>query len=82
MTKIELRIPNAKLQQLQHEIHIGSYALSELRKAGVPVIGVLFPKWVDNGSLTLASDAEGLLFTWVGDEPLQQPVKQQEESIW
>lgn len=79
MTTIEVRIPHHKLLQLEHEVHIANYSARELRKAGVPVDGALFLR-ARNGVLSTTTDVDGLLFTWVGDRPLEQPVE--EESIW
>ena len=67
---IEVRIPQRKLIQLDHAVHIGNYLLQQLRAVGIPVTGVLYPLSVERGSLSvrtgdLASD--DLIYNWVDD---------------
>ena len=78
MVSIEVRVPHCKLLQLEHEVHIANYTMQGLRKAGIPVVGALFPKEVENGSLTITNELKDLIFTWVGEQPLVKA----EEEIW
>jgi hypothetical protein len=56
----------------------GDFVVKQLRKAGVPVIGVLWPRGANGGKLTMeCQDDGGLVFTY--DGKVQAP---EEEQLW
>lgn len=67
---IEVRVPQRKLAQLNHAVHIGNYLLQQLRAVGVPVTGVLYPLSVERGTLSVKTGdlaTDDLIYTWVDD---------------
>jgi formylglycine-generating enzyme required for sulfatase activity len=46
-----------------HDVHHGVAVLKELREAGVPVVGALWPRAVEHGVLTLT----GNTYEWTPD---------------
>jgi len=53
---VEVRIPAAKLAKFDSEVHRGMLVLRELREAGVPVVGSLFPLGAERGVLSVEYD--------------------------
>lgn len=50
-------------------IHAGTNALNQLRAAGMPIVGVLWPVRAENGTLTVSTDAGGgLVYEWEGEQ--------------
>lgn len=45
-------IPEQKWTDLGHDVHRGIYLLAQLREAGIPVLGSIWPTAVIVGSLT------------------------------
>lgn len=75
---IEVRITPAELNRFDNEVLKGDHVLKKLRKAGIPVIGVLWPRGASGGGLTMVTDdAGGLHFTWAGTPP-----EPEEEALW
>jgi len=67
---IEARVTQQKLNQLDHAVHIGNYIMQQLRDAGIPVIGSLFPLSVERGTLSVRTGdlaTDDLIYTWVDD---------------
>lgn len=65
---IEVRIATSKLAKFDNEVHRGMLVLRELREAGVPVVGVLFPLGVERGKLEIEYDelvSDEWVFRWV-----------------
>ena len=53
---IEVRIAAARLAKFDSEVHRGMLVLRELRDAGIPVVGALFPLGVKAGRLEVELD--------------------------
>ena len=53
---ISVSFPSSALEAIGHEILCGIHILVELRKAGVPVIGRVWPTGVERGRLTTYTD--------------------------
>lgn len=53
---IEVRITAARLAKFDSEVHRGMLVLRELRDAGIPVVGALFPLGVKAGRLEVEYD--------------------------
>lgn len=65
---IEVRIPAARLAKFDSEVHRGMRVLHELRDAGVPVVGTLFPMGAERGVLSVEYDelvSDEWVFRWV-----------------
>lgn len=62
----EVRIDPAVWAALGHDIHRGIYLVKQLREAGVPVVGSIWPIGVEHGSLHMATDPvfDELVWTW------------------
>ncbi len=52
---IEVRLTPEKVKRFDHEVHIANWVMSQLKAAGVPMVGVLFPR-VESGTLTVTYD--------------------------
>ncbi len=52
-------------------IHQGMAVLKELRRAGVPVLGILWPEGVQHGELTVTRVDKQTIYTWVPDPLLE-----------
>lgn len=65
---VEVRIPAAKLAKFDSEVHRGMLVLRELREAGVPVVGSLFPLGAERGVLSVEYDelvSDEWVFRWI-----------------
>ena len=65
---IEVRISASKLAKFDNEVHRGMLVLRELREAGVPVVGTLFPLGAERGRLEIEYDelvSDEWVFRWV-----------------
>ncbi len=64
---VEIRIAAAALMRFDSEVHKGMHILSEMRRAGIPVVGVLFPLGVERGRLEIEFDdlaSDEWVFRW------------------
>jgi hypothetical protein len=64
MSTITVKLLASRVAQLQHEAHIGIEAVTRLRRAGVPVIGALWPRGVEHGHLATRTDQGDLVLEW------------------
>lgn len=72
---VQLKVPARELAKFDNEVLKGDHVIKQLRKAGIPVIGALWPRGAQRGNLTMASnDAGDLTFAYDGE------VK--EEDLW
>ena len=65
---INLTIDTARLSD--NPVHRGMNMLDQMRRAGIPATGVLFPEGVESGVLTLGSSdlcTGEVLVTWAPD---------------
>lgn len=65
---IEVRIAAARLLKFDSEVHRGILVLRELREAGIPVVGSLFPLGVERGVLSVEYDeivSDEWVWRWV-----------------
>ncbi len=79
---IEVQISAAELGRFGNEVLKGDFVCKKLRKAGIPVIGALWPRGAQNGVLTMASDDSGnLAYAYDGavEAPAEEP---EEEALW
>ncbi len=53
---IEVRIARSRIDRFDNEVLKGQVILNTLRAAGVPVIGVLFPRGIGRGTLSVFTD--------------------------
>jgi hypothetical protein len=53
---IEVRIDYARVTKIGNEVIFGVEVLGKLKEAGIPVEGVLFPRAVTRGTLSLTVD--------------------------
>lgn len=70
---IEVRISRDELAKDQHkrnQVITGQRVMSELRRQGVPVVGVLAIFGVEHGTLTMRTedglDGDEFIYTWTG----------------
>lgn len=64
---IEVRIPEQVIARLDHPIHLGIHILNELRAAGVPALGSLWPQGAETGTLSVVCDDlayGGRIYQW------------------
>lgn len=65
---VEVRIAAARLLKFDSEVHRGMLVLRELREAGIPVVGSLFPLGVERGRLECEYDelvSDEWVWRWV-----------------
>ncbi len=69
---ITVEISKQRLSDMGSDIHAGLHILNALNKAGIPVVGTLFPMGVADGTLTMIDDSvlETVSYVWDGEEQL------------
>jgi hypothetical protein len=84
---IQVIVTATVFDKLANDIHRGLHVLTQLRKAGVPVLGLLWPIGVESGHLhiTVEEDLDGSnrVFTWTPPSgyvaPAAKPQLEEEE---
>lgn len=64
---IEVSISRAKLIAFDNDVHAGMHILNRLREAGIPVVGTIGVRWVENGVLEVEDDelaSEDIVFKY------------------
>lgn len=61
MTRVVIKSSSAQ------PVHLGMAALQQLRDAGVPVVGVLWPVRAEHGRLTSYGVGGDLVYEWTPD---------------
>jgi hypothetical protein len=49
-------------------ILLGVFVVRQLRAAGIPVLGSLWPAGVENGVLSMRVDGNDIVYEWEGEE--------------
>lgn len=72
---VTVEIPARELNRFDNEVLKGDYVLKKLRRAGIPVVGSIWPRGATGGLTMICSDAGDLTFNWDGVPP-------DEEELW
>jgi hypothetical protein len=56
----------------QQQVHQGILTVKELRAAGIPIVGVLWPEYVVQGTLTVTRADKETVYEWAPDPLLEQ----------
>lgn len=64
MNAATVTISRAKWDQLAHDIYRGIHLVEQLRAAGVPVVGAVWPSTVEHGCLVHHFTPEELTWNW------------------
>ena len=65
--RVTIRRSVERMRASKGDVAESIYLLTALRERGVPVIGPLFIKGVEHGSLTIEREADEFVYTWVSD---------------
>jgi hypothetical protein len=64
---IEVRVSENKVTQLAHAVHVGNYILRQLKDAGIPMRGTLYPLAPEYGVLEIEADqltGDEIIYRW------------------